>query len=177
MKLVNPGQGIRATVIGASQFSVQVSGKTIHLSDGIALPVHNLPVVFPKLPLEGDFDTTSVASAVHEAMERIDADGARAIALAIAWHGDPYYVRLRALAEGIAQAVGFDTPSPLVLMVDGDIGRLLGHILEHDLRVARKIISIDGIELREFDYVDIGAALPPAGVVPVVIKSLLFPGH
>jgi ethanolamine utilization protein EutA len=62
-------------------------------------------------------------------------------------------------------------------MVDGDIGKLLGHILEHDLRVTREIISIDGIQLREFDYVDIGEAIHPTGVVPVIIKSLLFPGR
>ena len=31
LTLIDPGQRIRATVIGASQFTVQVSGKTIHL--------------------------------------------------------------------------------------------------------------------------------------------------
>lgn len=85
--------------------------------------------------------------------------------------------RLRELAEGIAQAVGFKTRLPLILMVDGDIGKLLGHILEHDLRVSRAIISIDGIQLNEFDYVDIGAVIHPNSVVPVIIKSLLFPAQ
>ena len=33
-----------------------------------------------------------------------------------------------------------------------------------------------GIELVEFDYVDIGALIPSSGAVPVVIKSLVFPG-
>jgi ethanolamine utilization protein EutA (predicted chaperonin) len=28
--------------------------------------------------------------------------------------------------------------------------------------------------LREFDYVDVGRPLPPHGVVPVVVKSLVF---
>ena len=176
VKMVDPGQGIRATVIGASQFSVQVSGKTIHLSDKVELPVRNVPVVFPSLALHLDFDADSVAAAIGAAMERIDAEDSQPIALGIRWHGDPYYVRLRELAEGIAQAVGFKTRLPLILMVDGDIGKLLGHILEHDLRVTREIISIDGIQLREFDYVDIGEAIPPSGVVPVIIKSLLFPG-
>src|SRR3990167_68210 len=99
------------------------------------------------------------------------------IALGIHWHGDPYYARLRGLAEGIAQAVGFWTHQPLILMVDGDIGRLLGQILEDDLRVDREIISIDGIQLREFDYVDIGEVIRPTHVVPVIIKSLLFPAQ
>jgi ethanolamine utilization protein EutA len=37
------------------------------------------------------------------------------------------------------------------------------------------VVSIDGIQLNEFDFVDIGDVIRPAEVVPVVIKSLLFP--
>lgn len=174
-RLTDPGQGIRATVIGASQFSVQISGKTIYLSDEAGLPVRNVPVVFPSLALRGDFEPYAVATAILAAMERIDAAEAMPIALGIRWHGDPYYARMRGLAEGIAQAVGFSTRLPLILIVDGDIGRLLGQILHDDLRVEREIISIDGIQLREFDYVDIGEVIRPSNVVPVIIKSLLFP--
>jgi ethanolamine utilization protein EutA (predicted chaperonin) len=36
------------------------------------------------------------------------------------------------------------------------------------------IISIDGIDLKDFDFVDIGEELPDAKAVPVVIKSLIF---
>ena len=177
LKMMDPGQGIRATVIGASQFTVQVSGKTIHLSDSTALPVRNVPVVFPSLELHREFSAASVAAAIGAALERVDASDSLPIALGIRWHGDPYYLRLRELAGGIASAVGFRSKLPLILMVDGDVGELLGHILEHELRVTRHIISIDGIQLREFDYVDIGNLMQPTGVVPVVIKSLLFPSH
>ena len=41
---------IRATVIGASQFSVQLSGNTIHLFGPIDLPEHNVPVVASTYP-------------------------------------------------------------------------------------------------------------------------------
>ncbi len=174
-KLMNPGQGIRATVIGASQFTVQVSGKTIHMSEGIALPVRNVPVVFPALALHREFDPPGIAAAIRAALTGIDASEEQPIALGIRWHGDPYYQRMRELAEGIAQALGANTALPLILMVDGDIGRLLGHILEHELGIERGIISIDGIHLRELDYVDIGEVIPATGVVPVIIKSLLFP--
>jgi ethanolamine utilization protein EutA len=37
-----------------------------------------------------------------------------------------------------------------------------------------KLVSIDGVQLRQLDFVDIGELLDPPGVVPVVIKSLLF---
>jgi ethanolamine utilization protein EutA len=36
-------------------------------------------------------------------------------------------------------------------------------------------VSIDGLELSEFDYIDIGTMLESSGAVPVVIKSLIFP--
>jgi ethanolamine utilization protein EutA len=41
--------------------------------------------------------------------------------------------------------------------------------------VDNAIVSVDGLELKEFDYIDIGAMLPMSGAVPVVIKSLIFP--
>ena len=43
-----------------------------------------------------------------------------------------------------------------------------------DAVMGKKLISIDGVQLRELDFVDIGEMLDPPGVVPVVIKSLLF---
>ena len=182
--VMDPGQGIRATVIGASQFTVQLSGSTIHLSDQASLPVRNVPVIFPALDLAREFDAASVADAIAAALARADRGVAaaaqpavQAVALAIRWHGEPHYQRLRSLAAGIAQAAGSGADTPLIVLVDRDIGRLLGHILERELGVTRGIVSIDGIELREFDYVDIGEPVEPTGVVPVVIKSLLFPAQ
>jgi ethanolamine utilization protein EutA len=37
------------------------------------------------------------------------------------------------------------------------------------------IVSIDGIDLAEFDFIDIGAVIAETGAVPVVVKSLIFP--
>ena len=37
------------------------------------------------------------------------------------------------------------------------------------------VISIDGIELHELDYIDIGAIVQPNNAVPVVVRSLVFP--
>ncbi len=180
--LAVPREGIRATVIGASQFTVQVSGKTIHVSAGVSLPLRNVAVAAPALTLTEDIDVAREAHAIELAVARSCADGAHAIALSIRWRGDPHYRRLRALGEAIALAMASasDAPSqrlaPLVLMIDGDVGRTLGHILEHDLAIGRPLVSIDGIALKEFDFVDIGEMIRPADVVPVVIKSLLFSG-
>jgi ethanolamine utilization protein EutA len=172
--MMDPGQGIRATVIGASQFTVQLSGKTIHLSEGVGLPVRNVPVLFPPLGLE--YRAQEVAQAITDTLAASDLPGEHAVALGIRWRGEPHYQRLRELAAGIAMAAG-GASLPLILMVDRDVGRLLGHILEHELWVGRAVIAIDGIELRQFDYVDIGEPVQPANVVPVIIKSLVFPSH
>ena len=173
-----PRERIRATVIGASQFTVQVSGKTIHLGDEGVLPLRNVPVIAPRLDLEGDLDAGSVAGAIRVALERAPVEEGAAIAVALRWRGEPLYPRLRGLAEGIALACApaHSAAAPLVLMVDGDIGRTLGYILEHEVTLRRRVLSIDGIQLKEFDFVDIGEVIRPAEVVPVVIKSLLFSG-
>jgi len=176
--LVEPRERIRATVIGASQFTVQVSGKTIHVSERSGLPLRNVPVIAPAMDLSGAISADEVARATREALERASADEDQAVALALAWRGEPHYLRLRQLAEGVATALvpRGAARAPLVLMIDGDVGRTLGYILEHELAIGRPVVSIDGIQLKEFDYVDIGEVIRPADVVPVVIKSLLFPG-
>ncbi len=174
--MLDPGQGIRATVIGASQFTVQVSGRTIHISDGAALPVHNVPVLSPSLPMGESISVQSVAEEVSAVLSRAHLSEGQPIALALKWRGDPHYSRLRNLAEGItlALATGPGAGSTLILIIDGDIGKTLGNIIEYDLHFPQKIVSIDGVQLHAFDYVDIGAVIQPSNAVPVVIKSLLF---
>lgn len=179
LPIVDPGQGIRATAIGASQFTVQVSGSTIGVTDESILPLHNLPVLFPGLELGDTIDADEVAEAIRDAAKRLDLEeGEASIALGFRWSGDPLYPRLRGLAEGIRQAIPrtIQNQLPIVLMTDRDMGKTLGAILKEDLGVPGEIVSIDGVLLKEFDFVDVGEVIRPAGVVPVVIKSLLFAG-
>ena len=68
-----------------------------------------------------------------------------------------------------------DKGYPLVLVSDGDVGGLIGMHLLEEVGLTSPVVSIDGIDLREFDYIDIGEILPSSGSVPVVIKSLVFP--
>ena len=59
-------------------------------------------------------------------------------------------------------------------MIEGDIGHGLGRIIHKEFGLEGTLISIDGIRLQQLDFVDIGELIEPPGVVPVVIKSLLF---
>jgi ethanolamine utilization protein EutA len=174
LPLVDPGQRIRATVIGASQFTVQVSGKTIYLSDPSMLPVHNIPVVHVGTAAEEDAD--ALADAIRRGLQQMDLAPQARVAIAFSWRGDPEYSRLAAAGRGIVAAVApqGERTEPLFLMIDGDIGKTLGQILHHELDLPAPLVSIDGVTLQDLDYVDVGEMMSPPGVVPVVIKSLLF---
>jgi len=78
-------QGIRATVVGASQYTVQVSGSTIFVAPQSALPLRNLPVIVPTLPLDGQvLDAERIAQAVRAALRRLDLhEGEKAVALCL----------------------------------------------------------------------------------------------
>jgi ethanolamine utilization protein EutA (predicted chaperonin) len=177
--LLEPVAGIRATVIGASQYTVQVSGNTIFISPVDAVPVRNVPVVRPRLPLDGaDIDVAAVAGVLRSAVARLDLQPAdRAVALAIEWQGSATYARLDALSRGIvaAQEAQLAAGQPLVLVCDSDVGGLLGLHIREELGLTSGIVSIDGIELKDFDYIDVGSLIPASGAAPVVIKSLVFP--
>jgi ethanolamine utilization protein EutA len=177
LPVLDPGQGIRATVIGASQFSMQLSGNTISISEGCELPIRNLPVLHPKVDLSTEFTVHDVAEAVRHSVTTFKTeDGHNSVALAFRWQGDPLYQRLRTFADGIVQGMpeSIDQRLPLVLLLDGDVGKTVGNILKSELEVASDVVSIDGLSLQEFDYVDVGEVIQPANTVPVVIKSLLF---
>jgi len=176
----DPGHGIRATVIGASQFSVQVSGNTILIANAATLPLRNVPVVHLDAPLGETITPAAIATEIGHALEAFDiVDGGQTIALAFRWQGDPLHARLHALARGICLGLAHSIAQgrPLILLMDGDIARTLGEILRQELDVRGDIVSIDGIQLKQFDYVDIGELIEPTHVVPLIIKSLLFSGE
>jgi YD repeat-containing protein len=90
---------IRATVIGASQYTVQVSGNTIYLSHPELLPLRNLQVVTPQFEQKESITVTEVKEAVEKALQRFDAhDVDRSVALAIRWELGPSYPLIRTLA-------------------------------------------------------------------------------
>lgn len=180
--LLEPVAGIRATVIGASQYTVQVSGNTIFVSPEDAVPIRNVPVVRPRLPLEGsEIDAAAITNELRIAVARLDLQPPdRAVALAIEWQGSATYGRLDALSRGIlaAQEAQLSAGQPLVLVCDSDVGGLLGLHIREELGLTSGIVSIDGIEVKDFDYIDVGNLIPASGAAPVVIKSLVFPtGH
>lgn len=172
-------EGIRATVVGASQYTTQVSGSTIYVSPMETLPLRNIPVIAPTLPLDAEvIDTAAVSSAIKGVLKRLDLGaGDTPVAVFVPWRGSATFQRLHAFCEGSVSGLSdiLAHGHPLVLAGDGDVGGLLGIHLHEEMKLTNGVVSIDGLELKDFDYIDIGVMLPTSGAVPVVIKSLIFP--
>jgi len=179
VRLEKPAEGIRATVIGASQYTTQVSGSTIFVSPLDTLPLRNVPVIAPQLGLDGEaIDAGAIAAEIRAVLSRLDLtepDGP--VAVFVPWRGSATFQRLDAFCRGIADGLASRRTKglPIVLAGDGDVGGLIGIHLREEMKLANPIVSIDGLELKEFDYIDIGGMLESSGAVPVVIKSLIFP--
>lgn len=175
IQLLEAREAISATCIGASQYTVQLSGDTIFLSDPAPLPLRSVPVA----AVGGikELSASAVEQSVRQAMHRLDLDedGDERFALAVHWHHGADYASLHALCAGIVEAVpGVKDGRPLLLVVDADVAGIIGALLQQEFQVRGSIICIDQVQLREFDYIDIGRPLPAQSVVPVVVKSLVF---
>jgi ethanolamine utilization protein EutA len=176
--LLPAGECIRATALGASEYSVQLSGNTSYISKpGELLPRRNLQVLQPPYLCEEMIDPKRLAQAIRAHFTAFDLiEGEGEVALALRWSGAPSYQRVAAFAEGIRHglATTIERRKPIYIMLDGDIAQTLGAILREELLVESEILAIDGVVLRDFDYIDLGRIRMPSYTVPVTIKSLLF---
>jgi ethanolamine utilization protein EutA len=176
--LLPAGECIRATALGASEYSVQLSGNTSYISKpGELLPRRNLQVLQPSYVCEESIDADKLTKAIRAHFTAFDLiEGEGDVALALRWRGAPSYERILAFAEGIRHglATTIERKKPLYIMLDGDVAQTLGAILREELLVESEILAIDGLVLRDFDYIDLGRIRMPSFTVPVTIKSLLF---
>jgi len=176
--LFPPGECIRATALGASEYSVQLSGNTIYISNpGELLPRRNLQVLQPAYASEGHIEPDQLAGAIREHFKAFDlVEGESEAALALRWEGSPSYERISAFALGIRRGLANTIAKrmPLYVMIDGDIAQTLGAILRDEMGVDSEILVIDGVVLWDFDYIDLGRIRMPSQTVPVTVKSLVF---
>jgi ethanolamine utilization protein EutA len=177
-RLLAAGECIRATALGASEYSVQLSGNTSYISEpGRLLPRRNLQVLQPQITLGDVIDPKRVATAIRAHFTAFDVEeGEGEVALALRWQGAPSHERLLAFASGLRQALAntIARGQPVFIMLDGDVAQTLGAILREELDVASDILVIDGVTLWDFDYIDLGRIRLPSRTVPVTIKSLVF---
>jgi ethanolamine utilization protein EutA (predicted chaperonin) len=176
--LLPAGECIRATALGASEYSVQLSGNTSTITDpGKLLPRRNLQVLQPPYVSDETVEPDKLAAAIRSHFTAFDlAEGEAEVALALRWRGAPSHERIFAFAEGIIRGLPntVSQQKPLFIMLDGDVAQTLGAVLREELEVKSEVLCIDGVVLWDFDYIDLGRIRLPSMTVPVTIKSLVF---
>lgn len=172
IKALKPDETIYATVIGAGVHTTELSGSTIYVSDPEVLPFRDLPAIY----LTETEDFTKVTSEIVTKADKFsgqDSPILPAIVVPVTF-GNSFY-KIKGLAHAIAAAARKAAQKgPLVVICEDDIGKAFGNLLKNALNKPRPVISIDQITMKEGDYIDIGRPLYDGGVVPVVIKTLVF---
>ena len=174
VKLYTPLETIRATVVGAGTCATEISGSTISYAPGL-LPLQNIPIL--RVPEADEATPEGVERSIKFQLPLYMPDG-RAEQIAISLAGDRYksFAAVQRLAEAVisgARAV-VEGPYPLIVVVETDVGKALGHALNVKLAHKKPVICIDGIHSASGDYIDLGEPVFGGHVLPVVIKTLIF---
>ena len=100
--------------------------------------------------------------------------------MALAFSGKYHtgFRQIQELASWILEGAGkiVKSPYPLIVVIENDIGKVLGNALNVMLERKKAVICIDGIHTQNGDYIDIGEPVAEGHVVPVVTKTLIFNG-
>jgi ethanolamine utilization protein EutA (predicted chaperonin) len=165
-------ESIRATCIGASQYTIQVSGDTLFLTHPEMLPLRDLAAIAIR---PDRADAATIARAVRSGIARLDRDDGK-FAIAVRWDHGPAYSALRELCHGIHEGVRevLREERPLVVVIDADVAGIVGQALQDEMGIRSPLVCVDQIQLSDLDFIDIGQVVPNKGVVPVVVKSLVF---
>ncbi|MBI1872472.1 MAG: ethanolamine ammonia-lyase reactivating factor EutA [Acidobacteria bacterium] len=174
-RIGEPPHKLHATVIGASQHTVQLSGSTIFCPRPDLLPLRNLSVVSPIFSRKR-FTREAIGDAIRHTLDRVELlDAEQPFALAVRWVAEPSYANLREFAEGLRDAAPKTLDDgTLALVFDRDLAQSVGQLLTTELGVRGNLVCLDEVELKPFDTIDIGAPAGRTRAVPVVIKSMVF---
>lgn len=168
---------MRATVIGAGNYSMNISGSTIEYTTK-PFPLKNIPVV--KLPLEREEEIEKLPENMHRAMllYREDQEKDRQVALAMKGLKCPAFAQVQRIAELIADQYVRECGMGrhLILVLEEDIGKAIGQALHHRLKEKCSVICIDGISCGSGDFIDLGEPVASGNVIPVIVKTLIFNG-
>lgn len=176
-KTLDAKETMRATVIGAGNYSMNISGSTIEYTTN-KFPLKNIPVV--KLPLENEDDIEELDIRLHSGMQLYleEKGNERQIAIAMKGLECPSFAQIQKIAEKISTQYEKECAegNHLIIVLEEDIGKAVGQALHHRLGDTRSIICIDGICCESGDFIDLGEPIVSGNVIPVIVKTLIFNG-
>lgn len=170
---IQPGETIRATVVGAGSHATTLTGSTIAY-EGMDFPLKNLPVVVLRED-EVFQPPDALAETVSQRLSWFWEGGRpEPVVLALRGMKSPGFDELDRLADGLTRGLSplLAAGLPLAVALDEDMGKALGQAMLCRLPPPRRLLCMDGLALRTGMYLDVGR--PVGSALPVVMKTLLF---
>ena len=172
---MEPGETIRATVVGAGTYTTTISGSTITYSDDI-FPLKNIPVI----KLEEELQEACFAGETEPVIRRIQwvlgQNDEEHFILAMPGKRNPGYMEMKRAAASIRQIMDRVQPpgEPILLVIESDIAKAMGQMIRQQPDLKRQVVAIDSIHVEDGEYVDMGKPMMNGMVIPVVVKTLIF---
>ena len=172
---MEPGETIRATVVGAGTYTTTISGSTITYSDDI-FPLKNIPVI----KLDEELQEACFAGETEPVIRRIQwvlgQNDEEHFILAMPGKRNPGYTEMKRAAASIRQIMDRVQPpgEPILLVIESDIAKAMGQMIRQQPDLKRQVVAIDSIHVEDGEYVDMGKPMMNGMVIPVVVKTLIF---
>ena len=172
---MEPGETIRATVVGAGTYTTTISGSTITYSDDI-FPLKNIPVI----KLDEELQEACFAGETEPVIRRIQwvlgQNDEEHFILAMPGKRNPGYTEMKRAAASIRQIMDRVQPpgEPILLVIESDIAKAMGQMIRQQPDLKRQVVAIDSIHVEDGEYVDMGKPMMDGMVIPVVVKTLIF---
>ena len=172
---MEPGETIRATVVGAGTYTTTISGSTITYSDDI-FPLKNIPVI----KLDEELQEACFAGETEPVIRRIQwvlgQNDEEHFILAMPGKRNPGYTEMKRAAAAIRQIMDRVQPpgEPILLVIESDIAKAMGQMIRQQPDLKRQVVAIDSIHVEDGEYVDMGKPMMNGMVIPVVVKTLIF---
>ncbi|MCP3954975.1 MAG: hypothetical protein GY697_22545 [Desulfobacterales bacterium] len=176
LPVVEPENKIRATVIGAGAHTLSISGSSGFMDDSLRFPIWNVPVLRVDVE-QARLSEAHVVSEINAAFARFDlTEGDSVVGLYFKDQVRNSYPRLELFARSIEAALpnSIDNKIPIILIFEGDIACSVGNVIRRETDLKTNLLTLDELDLKEGDWIDIGKPLVADQVFPVTVKSLVF---